>query len=248
MNERSARKILTCHLEQPFVDPPPQVERALKAISNSKALEEDYKKQLQLDKQALDALEGVQVPDEVVAIFATKIESAASKSTGVRNPAMISVGIGFVLLVALLVWNFLGRPAAFPPDALEVAESALKFDGATFEDAGIPAGELADWFVLRGFEGFFVPKGLEDMQADSAAIVKIKNQPAAIVDAGEGSARFVVFGSDALGVAIPPGEWRTADIGGGSAGAIRQQDEMCFMVLIKGSAADASDFARRGAR
>jgi hypothetical protein len=37
MNERAARKILTCHLEQPFVDPPPQVERALKAISNSKA-------------------------------------------------------------------------------------------------------------------------------------------------------------------------------------------------------------------
>jgi hypothetical protein len=51
-----------------------------------------------------------------------------------------------------------------------------------------------------------------------------------------------------LGVSIPPGEWRAADIGGGSAGAIRQHDEMCFMVLIKGSAADASDFARRGAR
>ena len=84
-----------------------------------------------------------------------------------------------------------------------------------------------------------------DEGAGSAAIAKIENQPVAVVDAGDGSARFVVFNAAALGVVVPPGEWRSGDVGGGRAGALRVEDGMCFLVLVKGSAADASDYARR---
>lgn len=245
MNEKAARRLLSCHLAEPFADPPPQVEKALKALSASPELEADYARQVELDRKAVAALGAVAVPDAALEGFSSKLGEAASRLNGIGNPAMAAVGIGFALMVAVLVWNFLGRPAAFPPDAVEVSEAALKFDGTGFEEAGIPAGELGDWFMLRGFEGFFVPKGLGHLQAGSASVSKIGNQPVAVVDAGDGSARFVVFKAAALGVVVPPGEWRSGDVGGGKAGALRVEDGMCFLVLVKGSAADASDYARR---
>ena len=246
MNDQAARRLLACHLEDPFGDTPPAFEKALKAVSASEEFSADYKKQVQIDSRAVALLEKIEVPEETIRALAEKVQSASDSILSPRNPAMISVAIGFLLLIALLVWNFLGRPAAFPPDAVEIAESAVKFDGATFEDAGVPAGELVDWFVLRGFDGFFVPLGLDSVETHGATIAKIGNQPVALVDTANGSARFVVFDHDQLGIEIPPGEWRVADVGGGRSAAIRQQDGMCFMVLMKGSPQDVSDFARRG--
>lgn len=248
MKDRAARRLLACYLENPFGDTPPVFEKALKTIAASPELSADYEKQARLDRRAAALLESVEVPEEAVRVFAEKIQSASESMLSPRNPAMVSVALGFLLLVALLVWNFLGRPAAFPPDAVEIAGSAMKFDGEVFEDAGVPAGELVDWFVLRGFDGFFVPIGLDSVETEGATIAKIDNQPVALVDAANGKARFVVFDRDRLGVEIAPGEWRVADVGGGRSAAIREQDGMCFMVLMKGSPQDVSDFARRGGR
>ena len=235
MNPRSARRILSTYLEDTHADPSPAVQKALKAIGESPELNEDFKKQIAIDKQVQAVFEKVTVPDDAMQILASKIDTIPARRFNPRDPAMISVMIGFLLLIAVLTWNFLGRPAAFPADAIGIAEEILKSDDQPFEAVGQPAGSLEDWFVLKGFDGFKVPARLAKYQVSEAAIVKIDNQPVAIATVPDQNAQFVAFSSTPAGIEITPyGTWRMTQLDLEYSIAIRQEKGMCFMVIRRG--------------
>jgi hypothetical protein len=241
MSPSSARKILAMHLEDPLESAPSSVQKALKALGASPELMADYERQSALDKRARKILVDAEIPAEVEQGLAESVAALPVRRFHPKDPAILAAALGFLLLVALLVWNFLGRPAVFPPDAAEIAETVIEVQDEPFDEVGEPAGMVEDWFLMKGFDGFKVPEHLASNMAESGGILKIQNQPVAVVVVPGRDARFVVFEASLFGVDLPDGEWRTVRIDNLHAAAIRQQDGMCFMIVRRGSLASVQD-------
>jgi hypothetical protein len=241
MSPSTARKILTMHLEDPIESAPSSVQKALKAIGGSPELLADYEKQKALDNRARKNFADAEVPAEVEHSLAASVEAFPTRRFHPRDPAFLAAALGFLLLVVLIVWNFLGRPAVFPPDAAEIAETVIEVQDELFDEVGEPAGEVEDWFLMKGFDGFKVPEHLAANLAESGGILKVQNQNVAVVVVPGRDARFVVFEAAPFGIEIPDGEWRTARIDDLHSAAIRQLDGMCFMIVRRGSLASVQD-------
>jgi hypothetical protein len=248
MRDLAARRLLACHVDDPNGDSPPEVRKALAAVRNSPELNESYEEQVRIDARALAFLKEVEVPDEAVSRLAAQVAAIPARPFNPRDPAIIAVIIGFILLVVVLTWNFLGRPAGFPPDAFEIAEEVALMDDEPFEVVEFPVGDLEDWFVLKGFDGFRVPDFLAGMQAGSAAIVKIENQPVAVVGLRDSGARLVVFNAAAFDIALPDGQWTSAQLDPLHASSVSVERGVCFLIVVRGEAADVERILRAGRR
>lgn len=248
MTPRAARNLLATHLEDPNETPSPLVQKALKSIARSPELKAEFDQQVALDARGRKILGGVEMPLDVEEMLSSKVAALPVRRFNPRDPAIFAAAMGFFLLLLILTWNFLGRPAAFPPDAAEIAERVLEIDDEPFETVGEPAGEVEDWFLMKGFDGFKVPNHLATHLAKSGGILKIENQPVAVVTIPLLNARFLVFPAEPFGIDLPGGEWRTAAIDERYAAAIREESGMCFMILRRGSLASVQDLIGTSAR
>ncbi|MFM8716940.1 MAG: hypothetical protein ACKOF3_09200 [Spartobacteria bacterium] len=237
MRPAAARRILTCHVDDPNGDVPPVMQSALKALAKSPELQADYEKQSLIDASLRTAFKEIEVPDEALSGFAAQVQSIPTRHFNPRDPAIISVIIGFVLLIFVLIWNFLGRPAAFPPDGLEIAEALLSAENSAFQEVAVPPEELEDWFVLKGFDGFKTPPFLLGGKVDSAGILEFEKQPLAVVGLPALNAQLAVFSAAPWNIIVPEGEWRTAQIDPEYAVALSREKEMCFLILFQGNEA-----------
>jgi hypothetical protein len=248
MNPRTARGLLASYLDEPNETKSPLVQKAIKALERSPDLKAEFDEQTRIDAQARKILGAADVPFEVEESLASKVSALPAGRINPRDPAILAAGIGFLLLVLVLTWNFLGRPAAFPPDAAEIAERLIEFEDEPLEPVGEPSGEVEDWFLMKGFDGFKVPEHLAANLAESGGILKINNQPVAVVTIPQRNARFLVFAAEPFGIDLPEGEWRTAPIDELYAAAIREEGGMCFMILRRGSLASVQDLVGASAR
>jgi len=238
MKPATARSILACHVEDPNGDVPPLMKSALRALEKSPELKANYVKQSLIDSHLRAAFKDASVPEDALASFASQVDAIPTRHFNPRDPAIIAVMIGFVLLVLVVTWNFLGRPASFPPDGLEVAEAALDADDSIFQPATVPAEELEDWFVLKGFDGFRTPSFFLEKKAHSAGLLEFEKQRLAIVRFPSLNAQLVVFNAAPLDITMPDGEWRKAQLNQQFSVAISQEKDMCFLVIVEGSEAD----------
>lgn len=241
MNPRAARNLLATYLGDANETPPPHVQKALKAITKSPEMKSEFECQAALDAQGRKIFAEVGIPDEVEEILTSKVAALPARRFNPRDPAIFAAVMGFLLLVLVLTWDFLGRPAAFPPEAVEIAERVIEIEDEPFEPVGEPAGEVEDWFVMKGFDGFKVPEHLAAHLAETGGILKIENQPVAVITIPQRNARFLVFPAKPFGIDLPGGEWRTASIDERYSAAIREEGDMCFMILRRGSLASVQD-------
>ncbi len=73
------------------------------------------REQTPVNTAALDELRGIELPGEVQeqideAVHTLRVKSGRSI---LSNPATVAVGLGFLLLIAILVWNMMGRAGTF---------------------------------------------------------------------------------------------------------------------------------------
>lgn len=241
MSPKSARQLLA--ILPP--DPPEsrEVGQARESLRNSPALLADYEAQVALDRAAGSVLRSLEIPEAAAGELGTLAAAAAAargrRRFNPRDPAMLSVTIGFLLLVAVLTWHFLGRAGVFPEEALSIAAEGAKLRSEQFEVVEERAGALEDWFVLKGFDRFHVPEKFAGFQAAGARIFKIQSQPVAVLAIPENFMFFLIFDPVPLGIEIlPAGSWQFAEFDYKYAAAIREEKGMCFMVVIKGTRKD----------
>jgi len=246
MNLPKARRLLICYIADPNVTPSPAVQKALKVAADSDILSSEYQAQVEIDKRVHASIKGLRIPEDVLSSLGNRVASIPPRPFNPRDPAMVAVLIGFLLLVTVLTWNFLGRPAAFPSAAIEIAEEVLTFDERPFEPVNLPAGSLEDWFVLKGFDGFDVPTPLEKYNAEDAAILKIDTQSVAAITVPEQNSQFISFNAHPHEITIfPEGSWRYLQLDTENALALRRDADMCFMVIRRGSLAELKRFLEK---
>ena len=244
MSPKSARQFLAIQIPEP--PDSREISRARNALAKSPGLLEEYGAQIAVDKAARSVLAGVEIPPSVLGDLGEKaavVSAARSRRRfNPRDPAMLAVAIGFLLLVAVLAWHFLGRAGVFPEEALTIAAEGAKLRTEQFDVVEDNAGHLEDWFVLKGFERFHVPEKFANYQAAGARVFKIENRPVAVLAIPENFMFFLVFDPVPFGISIrPEGSWQIAEFDNKFAAAIREEKGMCFMVVIKG---DSKDLAR----
>ena len=244
MSPKSARQFLAIHPPEP--PDSREISRARDALAKSPALLEEYRAQVAVDKAARSVLAGVEIPPAALRDLGEKAAAAAAARSGrrfnPRDPAMLAVAIGFLLLVAVLAWHFLGRAGVFPEEALTIATEGAKLRTDQFELVEGKAGGLEDWFVLKGFDRFHVPEKFANYQAAGARVFKIENRPVAVLAVPENYMFFLVFDPAPFGINIhPEGSWQFTEFDYKFAAAIREEKGMCFMVVIRG---DSKDLAR----
>ena len=248
MSPKSARQFLAIQLPEPTGSP--EVSRARDVLAKSPALLEEYEAQVAVDKAVCSILAGMEIPPTVNSTLgeqAAAISTARSKRRfNPRDPAMVAVAIGFLLLVAVLAWHFLGRAGIFPEEALTIAAEGAKLRTEQFEVVEAKAGDLEDWFVLKGFDRFHVPEKFAGYQAAGARVFKIENHPVAVLAIPENFMFFLVFDPASLGIKIrPEGSWEFAEFDYKYAAALREDNGMCFMVVIKGTSKDLARLIKK---
>jgi len=245
MTPKAARIFLASQPPIPS-EPTGQQASALDAIRKSDSLLAEYEHQIQIDQTAAAALSGITVPPETAATLQTLHLTAASSRGKARfnplDPATLSVTIGFLLMVGLLTWHFLGRAGVFPEEALSIAEEGRRLRTDQFDVVEDAAGSLGDWFLMKGFDKFRIPEEFSKFQAVGARIFKIENQPVAVLAVPDNFMFFMVFDPAPFGISVEPqGSWRTIEFDNKFAAGIREIDGMCFMVVLPGNKQTVQD-------
>ena len=96
------------------------------------ALAEEFEKQSAFDRACASDLETISLDENSRAQIEEGARAFAAKHGGARarigKHATFAVGIGFLLLVGLLVWMFLGRAGTFPDEAVKIAITRSQSD------------------------------------------------------------------------------------------------------------------------
>lgn len=236
MTPKAARIQLA--LTSPSDQASPEAARALEVVEEAPNLAADVERQFAADRAAAARLAEI-IPspaslEEIADIRRLAREGKLRPRFNPRDPAMISVVLGFLLLVGLLTWNFVSRQSEFPDEARTIADEGIGMQEGQFEAVDFPASELADWFLLKGFDTFRIPPAFANFRAAGARLARIDKQPVAFIAVPERLAFFIVFDPTAFGIAIEPeGSWRVTELDGGYAAAITQEKGTCFMVVTR---------------
>jgi hypothetical protein len=249
MNSKAARQILVCRRPTGHDDSDPLVKRALLVAAKDKALAAELETQTSFDLACADDLEGIRLDadsiaqiDEGARLFTAK---HGKGRTQVGNHAAFAVGVGFLLLVALLVWMFLGRAGTFPNEALKIAATGAKATPNQFDAVEEKASGVEDWFALKGFDNFQVPAEFANFDVVGVRQFTVDNEPIAQALVPENIMYFYCFASQPFGISIvPEGSWRITEADR-SVLAIREEKGMCFLIAFRGSKQEMKDLLQR---
>lgn len=240
MTPKAARPLLLAR--RPNGQDDAQLKDALAAASASPELESEAQQWLAFDTALSEELFSVPLGEEAVSRLGTAAETLRAKRSGrisLRNPATIAVGVGFLLLVAVLVWNFLGRAGTFPDDGVKIATAGGKAAPAQFDEVQEKTEHLPDWFMLKGFDDFRLPPGFGAFDAVGVRLFRVEDETVAqVAVASEQPMYFYSFRAQPFGITVyPEGSWRFTEADQWAL-AIREEKGICFLVAMRGSKND----------
>jgi hypothetical protein len=249
MNSKTARQILLCRRPTGQDDSDPLMKRALVMAAKDKSLGAELESQTAFDRACADDIEAIRLDADSIAQIDEGARAFTAKHgkgrTQVGNHAAFAVGVGFLLLIALLVWMFLGRAGTFPNEALKIAAAGSKATPNQFDAVEEKAGALQDWFALKGFDNFQLPAEFADFDVVGVRLFTVDNEPVAQVLVPENVMYFYCFASQPFGINIVPEKsWRITEADR-SVLAIRGEKGMCFLIAFRGSKEDMKSLLER---
>jgi hypothetical protein len=242
MNSKSARQILLCRRASGEDDSEPSMKRAMGIAAKDSSLAAELKSQTAFDLVCSRDLANISLDADARAQVEEGARAFDAKHGGGRmrvgKHAAFAVGVGFLLLIGLLVWMYLGRAGTFPDEAVKIAMAGAKAAPDQFDPVEERADGLQDWFTLKGFDNFHVPREFAGFDVVGVRIFTVDNEPVAQVIVPENLMYFYSFSSQPFGInVVPEGSWRITE-SDRSVLAIREEKGMCFLVSFRGSKKD----------
>jgi hypothetical protein len=240
MTPKAARPLLLAR--RPDGQDDVSLKDALAAAAASPELEAEARAWLVFDRALSEELFALPLDEQTTARLEAASETLRAKRQGrisLRNPATIAVGVGFLLLVAVLVWNFLGRAGTFPDDAIKIATAGGKAAPAQFEEVQETAEHLPDWFMLKGFDDFRIPPGFGKFNVVGVRLFRVEDETVAqVAVVADHPMYFYSFRAQPFGISVyPEGTWRFTQADHWAL-AIREEKGICFLVAMRGKKSD----------
>lgn len=244
MNTETAMTHLAAYREGKVTDP--RLSKALRCIENESAQRERLAEQLAFDLSVMEMLGVIAAPPDLRQRLATAQGASEKAPARPRHhlTAVLSVGLGVAIIIAVLVFihvqnrnDFAGRE-----NLVRIASTPNKMSGVELEPVANAAGELGDWFYMRGFESYRLPAELRSLPAVGSRLFRSDGHPVAQIAVDTHQSLLYVFKGDDFGVTLPsPDDWSVFPALGCMAAA-RQYENSVVMLTFQGTEAEMQDF------
>lgn len=245
MNSQTAMAHLAAYREGKVSDP--RISKALRCIENESMMRERLAEQVAFDVSVMEMLSAIGSPEDLRHRLAAA-KPAAVKGAAARPQhhltAVLAVGLGVAIIICVLVFfqwqarkNFPGREAL-----VKIASAANGMSGAELEPVVNSAGDLGDWFYMRGFEHFRVPAELRKAPAVGSRVFKMDGHPIAQIAIDPHQSLVYIFDGEDFGVTLPGGDEWTIFSADDWAAAVRQYGPSMAMIAFRGTEAEMRDF------
>jgi hypothetical protein len=246
MNTEDAAALLALH--RPGRDGDSSVKKALRLAEKDPALNAQLAKQVEFDRQLVGVINSIQPPENLVQKLRSACTQAQPETPKLRahafHPAVLTAILGVLLIVGFVAWTVLERMEKFPGrDAAErMLSTTSKMSGVELDAVSTTTGTMQDWFYMRGFEGYAVPRELSALPAVGSRVFRIDGHPIAQLAVDRHDSLVYVFRASDFGVEIAADEpWRLMEFEGWVA-ALRRHEDVCSMVAFRGEKAEMRDF------
>jgi hypothetical protein len=210
----------------------------------------DFKQRLQeqgdFDDRIVKVLKAIVPPPDI----RKRLDGAGAKSPPGRPKfaaALVASAVCGVLVTLGLVVNFeIDDRRRYPGiEAVErMIAAANQMSGIELDPVATGAGDLGDWFYMRGFETYSAPPELASSPAVGSRLFRQDGNPIAQVAVDKHQSLLYVFRAHDFGVQIPPdADWRINEIDGWVA-AIRRHDETCYLLIFRGDKKEMKKFLK----
>jgi hypothetical protein len=202
--------------------------------------------QRQFDAHIGDIVRCIQPPENLREKLAALGGEHAARRGQLSHHAILPVLAGVLVLVGIAVFFYLRNSTQF--EGREVVEHMIEGTaekaGAELEPVTSRAGQLGDWFYMRGFEGYALPRELAALPAVGSRVAAVDGRAVAQVAMEEPRLVLHVFDAGKFGVGLEAGgPWKFFTHEGWSA-AVRREGATCYLLTTQGDAAEFEAYVK----
>jgi hypothetical protein len=229
-------------------------DRAMRAAVLRATKSKEFANQQRFDRALTALVESVSIPSEIEGWFSSEDLIARPKWTwkrAAKNPAVVAVGIAFVVIAGVFVVQFLEHLHDFPSSSkarrlLTVANSSRS---VLLDPVRTDAGALGDLFFMKhNLEHYEVPAEFADFRTLGCRVYDDEEAGrVAQIWVVEKRMQFFLFAAERdpkTGTAPDFSDWRFVEQEGWS-GAVRQQHGVCFMAAIRGGPKELAPYVAK---
>lgn len=217
-----------------------RTQKAVEYAENHDTLKLRLAEQRQFDEHVGEIVRCIQPPVNLRQKLTTLSDQLAPKRGSLRHHAILPVLAGVVVLVGIAVFFYMRNSTRFEGrEAVEqMIEGTAEMAGVELEPVTSSAGQLGDWFYMRGFEGYALPPELAALPAVGSRVAAVDGRSVAQVVVEKHEIVLHVFDAAKFGVGLESGgPWKIFTHEGWTA-AVRRVGPTCFLLTTQGTAAE----------
>jgi hypothetical protein len=248
MNAHTAETLLRFHRAKKQADA--KMQKALRWAEGEPEAKQRLKDQMDFDQSVIDAIHFIKPPEDLRQKLNALGARPHGEKPGLRkqiiNPAVLSALTGVMVIVGIVAFFVFDHMERFP--GRESVERMIpargRMTGLEFEPVSTTTNDLGDWLYMRGYEGYDVPKEISSLPVIFSRVFKLDGKAIAQFIMDRHDSVVYEFHASDFGVRLPQdGDWRLLDQDDWTA-AIRQHGDHCYMILLRGTKAEMSDFLK----
>lgn len=216
-----------------------------KAVSAAQASPE-LEAQVAEDQQWHDEIERVILPGDLAHLNWAEPPKPRLRAL-VLQPALIAIALALMVVLGVVIYMAKTKMGDFPgKDAvMAFVDNAGALNGSEFESISpTDAGKLDDVFVMKGFEGFSVPKELRKAKAVGCRVAKCDGVTVAQVALDKQNALLLVFRSADLNINGEKPGWKPSFQQDKWAAKAHIDKENVCVVMFEGDSDDMPEFLK----
>ncbi|MEQ1859686.1 MAG: hypothetical protein ABMA13_07110 [Chthoniobacteraceae bacterium] len=246
MNAESARQLIP--LYRPGKQMDPRVIKAVRFAEADPTLRDELEWQMEFDDEIVEVIHCIRPPENLRQKL-DELSGVAADANGrgrVRlfNPAVLSAIFGVLLFAGFLVYLKMESAKDFPGRnwAVSLLQINDRMTGAELEMTKLPAGDLADNMMLRGFDRFTLPAELATQPAVGWSVFRHSGNKVAQVAIDRNSLIVFVFRASDFGVYPDKAKgWKVFEHERWVAAAT-ERDGLCTLISFRGDTAAMERF------
>ena len=217
-----------------------RTQKAIAYAEGHDTLRERLAEQRQFDTHLGEIIRCIQPPEDLRQKLAALNREKSPARGHLSYLAILPVLAGVLVLVGIAIFFQMRNSTHFEgrEKVEDLIEEVAHMSGLELEPVASNAGQLGDWFYMRGFEGYTLPADLAALPAVGSRVLAVDGHGVAQVAVEKLPVVLQVFDAAKFGVGLEPGgPWRVFSHQSWAA-AVRRHGANCYLLTLQGTEAE----------